>query len=215
MNKYVKAGLLIVTLVIPALIFTFLRFFATNHYNLPFYHPVTDSLGKVVMSGQDTVFYKVDPDGVSIKGQTTPLMGKAFENVITVVNYVQQPCSDSCQLLLSQLERVYAMRSGIPDIRLLSIAIDSLWKDTYPAQKGKEGWEMGVVNEGKSKELLYNQFRFQTKVPKSKTNSMETKLILIDRTGRIRGYYVGTDKEEIDRLMAEIKILDYEKNAME
>jgi protein SCO1/2 len=40
---------------------------------------------------------------------------------------------------------------------------------------------------------------------------LETKLVLIDADGHIRGYYNASDLEETNRLMAEIKILDYEK----
>ncbi len=49
MINFRKAGLLIVTLVIPALVFTFLKFFATNHYDLQHYFPITDTSGKIVV----------------------------------------------------------------------------------------------------------------------------------------------------------------------
>jgi protein SCO1/2 len=36
------------------------------------------------------------------------------------------------------------------------------------------------------------------------------KLVLIDRTGRIRGYYTGTDDKEVNKLLRDIKRLKYE-----
>jgi protein SCO1/2 len=33
------------------------------------------------------------------------------------------------------------------------------------------------------------------------------KLILVDKEGYIRGFYDGTDKKDVDRLMLEIKVL--------
>ena len=49
-------------------------------------------------------------------------------------------------------------------------------------------------------------------VPLKKAKSAETipyteQFILVDKQGYIRGFYDGTDPEEVDRLMAEVKIL--------
>ena len=33
------------------------------------------------------------------------------------------------------------------------------------------------------------------------------KFVLVDKQGRIRGYYNGTDKKDVDRLITEIKVL--------
>lgn len=59
MQKYIKAGMLTVVLVLPALVVLFLRGFAENHFQLPYLIPLTDSLGRVAMNGKDTVFYQV------------------------------------------------------------------------------------------------------------------------------------------------------------
>jgi hypothetical protein len=56
MKKYIKTGLLTLTLVGPVLVVILLHTFAENHYTLPHYFPVMDSTGKVQMSGQDTVY---------------------------------------------------------------------------------------------------------------------------------------------------------------
>ncbi|WP_221389889.1 hypothetical protein [Dyadobacter sp. NIV53] len=113
MKKYFKAGLLIFTLVIPALVFTFLRFFATNHYNIPFYYPLRDVNGHIMLSNKDTLFYSVQelnvkmPDGTDFPAH--PFAGK-----LTVIHYQpEKVCDDSCQLVLSNLERIYGLREKI------------------------------------------------------------------------------------------------------
>ena len=210
MNKYTKAGLLIVTLVIPALIFTFLRFFATNHYGVPYYHPLTDSSGKVIIENGDTLFYKVS--GIkSVKSDGTKVPDSIFKNKLTVVNYLPENCDDTCQIALSNLERVYQLRESIGNLELLTIT-DS----TYNAGNNKEvreqdGWLFVKVSGSKAEEVLDTVLKYQTKVTGSKTNSTDNKLILIDEDGHIRGYYNGSEREEADRLMAEIKILNFEK----
>ena len=208
MNKFFKAGLLIVTLVIPALIFTFLRFFATNHYDLPYYHAEKDSAGNIQVIDGDTVFYKVvdslgrkvlPPDG--IKGK------------VTVLSYLPQICGDSCRTEFIQLDRVYGLRQSIPYLHLVTFTPE--WpKDSMEFCQGigNPGWRVNLFSNAKDQVQFFDQFRLETKVPNAKTNSRELKLVLIDESGYIRGYYIGADSGEIDRLMAEIKILDYEKH---
>ena len=211
MKKYSKAGLLIVTLVIPALIFTFLRFFATNHYNIPYYHPLEEASGRVRMNGKDTLYYSVVSLNVmTVKG--SPVVPHPFRGKLTVVHYQPGTCTDSCEVLVNNLERIYDLRSGVKSLNLLTVS-DSL-SDVVrknPAYIGREGWLLGIVDKGDLKNVLHETFRFQTEIPKVKTNSIESRLILIDSDEHIRGYYNGFDKEEIDRLMAEIKILNFEK----
>ncbi|TDE12356.1 SCO family protein [Dyadobacter psychrotolerans] len=211
MNKYSKAGLLIVTLVIPALIFTFLRFFATNHYGVPFYHPLTDSKGKVIVNNEDTLFYEVKgikalkPDGQEVSKEV-------FKNKLTVVNYLPGACDDTCQITMGNLDRVYQLRQAIVNLNLLTITgVPSDSSENTKVLQSKEGWLVVISSTSDLEETLNKTLKYQTKVPGAKTNSANNKLILIDENGHIRGYYNGTDPEEANRLMAEIKILDFEK----
>ena len=59
MSKYLKAGILTLVLVMPALVVLFLHGFAENHFKLPYLVPTIDSTGQVKMSGKDTLFYQV------------------------------------------------------------------------------------------------------------------------------------------------------------
>jgi protein SCO1/2 len=208
MNKFFKAGLLIVTLVIPALIFTFLRFFATNHYDLPYYHAEKDSAGNVRVINGDTVFYKVAD---SLGRKLLPPGG--IQGKVIVLSYLPQICSDSCKEEFIQLDRIYGLRQSIPYLNLATFTRE--WpKDSMEFCRGigKSGWQVNLLPSREEEIQFFDRFQFETKVPKAKTNSRELKLVLIDDNGYIRGYYIGADSEEIDRLMAEIKILDYEKN---
>ena len=210
MTKVLKAGLLIITLVVPALFFLFLQVFTTNHYDVPYFHPVKDLAGRAIVAHGDTIYYEVMPTRIkSIDNKVFPK--EYLKGGLTVVSYLPRDCKDSCRIVFSQLERIYALRNSIPDVRLLTIAETvPFLGDRFPGNLGGNAWKIGVVSEMNRDSVLNIDFRFNTKVPKSKTNSIERKLILIDRQGHIRGYYIGTDNDEIDRLMAEIKILDYE-----
>jgi len=210
MNKYTKAGLLVVTLVIPALIFTFLRFFATNHYGVPYYHPLIDSGGKIVIKNGDTLFYQVS--GIKgIKSDGTKVPDGIFKNKLTVVNYLPENCNDTCQIALGNLERVYRLRESIKNLELFTITDSSYNIEGHKEVREQDGWLFVKVLGSGAKEVLDTVLKYQTKVPAAKTNSTDNKLILIDEDGHVRGYYNGSEREETDRLMAEIKILDFEK----
>jgi protein SCO1/2 len=211
MINFRKAGLLIVTLVIPALVFVFLKYFGTNHYDLPHFFPVKDNTGKIVVKQGDTLFYKVpvirlnNTDGKSIA--LTPGRGK-----ITVVGYLPEHCLNTCQVVLGQMQRVFDMKEHIANLQLLTLA--DKWngvEDIYPESLNTKGWEVLTGSEGQVKRVWNDALKLLTEVPESKTNALETKLVLIDEDGHIRGYYNASDVEETNRLMAEIKILDYEK----
>ena len=211
MKKYTKAGLLIITLVIPALIFTFLRFFATNHYNIPFYHPLTNADGSIKMNGKDTVFYSVPKlDANTLAGNDLPR--HLFKGKLTVINYLPEECLDSCQIVQSNLQRIQSLMKEIKGLRMITIC-DTITREEIGSSRFTDntGWIIAKVKPENLQIVLNGALKFQTKIPKAKTNSLESKLILIDKDEHIRGYYNGYDTDEIDRLMAEIKILDFEK----
>jgi protein SCO1/2 len=189
MKKFGKAGLLIFTLVIPALVFTFLRFFATNHYNVPIYHPLTDGEGEVRVSGKDTLFYTV-PD----------IQDLSFKGGLTVVSNWAKQCDDTCQIMRDNLNRIYALREGIRGLSLISLT-DSV--SSSVESENKIGWQFASLDSiDQNRILKWNDLR-----DIDKSGSFQNRWILIDENGHIRGYYNGADAADTDRLMAEIKIL--------
>lgn len=211
MNKFLKAGLLIVTLVIPALIFTFLRYFATNHYEIPFYFPQFNPSGEVMISNGDTVYYQINPKYLkSLKGNA--LSTDQFRNGLTVVNYAPEICDDSCKIIRDQLARIKTLGDGISGLKVITITEErqvSSGDDETIANR--EGWSVAMFPKDKQREVLMETFKLGTTIPKFEMALPEQKLMLVDRDGCIRGYYMGADKAEFDRLMAEIKILNYEE----
>ncbi|MCE7043990.1 hypothetical protein [Dyadobacter sp. CY312] len=195
MKKYGKAGLLIVTLVIPALIFTFLRFFATNHYNVPFYHPVTDTQGLIRGNNGDTLFYTVSGEKLALNGN------------LTVVSYLSEQCDDSCRVMRDNLNRIYALQEGVKGLELLSLHE----RTVSDSSVAKAGWRnIQLSSHDRDSILKWNEF-----VDTKKIGAPENRWMLIDRDGHIRGYYNGADSEETDRLMAEIKILSIDDQGFE
>lgn len=213
MINFRKAGLLILTLVIPALVFVFLKLFATNHYDLPYYHPQFTATGDITLNNGDTVFYKV-PEITLKKTDGNSFVAKLGDGKMTVVNFLPQACDDSCKIVLGQVDRISALTESIPNLQLLTLAENWNGKNaSYPVLMDSKNWLVLTGSTEEVAEVCKRVLKMETKVPKAKTNSLESKLVLIDTKGQIRGYYNLSDLEETDRLMGEIKILDYEKKS--
>ena len=56
MKNYWKAGILTLTLVLPALLLVFMHLTAENQYKLPRFFPRTETSGKVLLAERDTLF---------------------------------------------------------------------------------------------------------------------------------------------------------------
>jgi len=194
MKKFPKAGLLIITLVIPALIFTLLKLFGTNHYDLPYFVAEKDGNGSIIMQNGDTLFHQVSADcgvfgGVNLDGR------------LTVVSRMPSNCGEPCERAIDELERIAALKAAIPELQVLLVATDAVRQGDWQSVKA----DSVVVADCFEKEL--------TDIAKGSNivNGRAGQIVLIDRNKHVRGFYKAGDGEETGRLMAEIKILDYEK----
>ena len=201
MKNFPKAGLLIVTLVIPALIFIFLKFFARNHYDLPYFNPERNNVGAIIVQNGDTLFHKVS-DRIFTKEAAE------FRGKLTVIHYLPEACGETCKLVISQLQRISALHAEIPELNVLTLAQDAAKQNAeVPGVNGKE-WKLFTYPESETTSFFEKELGIQ----KDQLESAQDLIILADANGFVRGYYKGVDPEEIERLMAEIKILAYEGN---
>jgi protein SCO1/2 len=165
MQKYIKAGMLTLVLALPALIVLFLHGFAENHFQLPYFVPLTDSSGRIVMNGQDTLFYQV------------PTTNKKS---IRVVSFIGDDAPNQLKQQFLRVEKLASEKIIVEKIAGQNAEIEAIQKYRVP-----------LLKKAKSSQTIpyYEQF------------------VLIDKKGYIRGFYEGTNPEEVDRLITEIKIL--------
>ena len=224
-----KAGILLATLLVPALLYVFLRFATKNHYVLPRYLPKIDStrgeplMGKVkLLDGQeitDTIFNHIPP--FKLIDQDGKLIDQSVvKGKIYVASFFFTRCGTVCPKISSQLTRVQDIFRDKPDIVFLSHSVDpehdrpaqlKAYAQKYDAIPGKwyfltgtkadiydlalHGYYLPVVDagvkEGKPDETFIHS----------------EKLVLVDKDGIVRGFYDGTDKVDVDRLVLEIRVL--------
>ncbi|GGN09795.1 hypothetical protein GCM10010967_52100 [Dyadobacter beijingensis] len=194
MKKFPKAGLLIITLVIPALIFALLKLFGTNHYDLPYFVAEKDGSGSAVVQNGDTLFHQVSNDcglfaAVKLDGH------------LTVVSRIPANCGEPCERGADELERLAALKASIPELQIVAVSTGSVRNGSWQSVKA----DSIAIASCFEKELTDNEKGSEA------LNGPAGQIVLIDRERHVRGFYKAGDAEETDRLMAEIKILDYEK----
>ena len=213
MNKILKAGILIIALVIPALIFLNLKYFAHNHYRLPVYF-ATDSVAngkyfKITKAHKIPDFSLLSQDSVSVN------LGK-YKNKILIVDFVFTRCQTICPKMTNELLRIQEDFAEDSDVSLISFTVDPDFDKPYILKKHIQDKN---VDSNKwtfltgSKDSIYAlaQRGFFLTAMEDRDRPLEfihsDKVVLVDKNGWIRGYYNGTDRKEIERLVAEIKVL--------
>lgn len=211
---------LVCILLIPVLIFMFLKSFGNNEYDLPVYFekgvdnpfrecPITDTTQHYIPQ-------------FAFANQNGQLVGsEEMKGKITIVDFFFTSCPSICPVMSKEMERVNDMFREEDRVRILSISIDpeydtpevlQTYADEHGAQAGK--WDFLSGDKLETYQLARCGFVLPTidgmGVPDDFVHS--DKFVLIDEQGRIRGYYSGTNREDVDLLMLETKVLLHGKD---
>ncbi|MCY7353312.1 MAG: SCO family protein [Cytophagaceae bacterium] len=230
MKNLAKAGILITVLVVPAFIFLFLRTFGENRFALRRYYPLTDSTTERVLmrptpnarffeAKEDTIFHTI-PSFSLTDEQSKTVTEKAIRGKIHVADFFFTRCETVCPKLSSQLSRVQEIFIDNPDVRLVSYTVDPdhdtpdvlrRYAKEYDAEPGKwyflTGQKQEIYDLAQKGYFVAVQAKGDGQDNPSETFTHSEKLVLVDKEGTIRGYYDGTDKVDVDRLILEIRVL--------
>lgn len=214
-----KVLLLGVLLIVPVLVYLFLKVFGTNHYTLRTYMPAIEDTGEPVIQNGDTIFHRV-PD-FSLTSQTGQIISQQnLQGKIYVANFFFASCKDVCKKMSSNLQQVQEAFMKEPAVKLVSYTVDperdsvavlSKYAETYGANPDK--WYLLTG----PKSQIYQLAQEGYKLPAMQAPSLipdfihSEKLLLIDEEKHVRGIYDGTNEEEIERLITEIKVLLQER----
>ncbi len=221
-KKIVKAGILIVLLVVPALVFIFLKTFGENKFDLPYFFPEVNSNGTVKVVDGDTLFHQI-PDFTlnTSNGEDFSLNKKASE--LKVVSFFFTRCGTTCPITNKYLSRIVDNFKGDSRIKIISITVDPEHDTEEVLAEYAKSLSNSLTNwyflTG-DKKTIYDLAIKEFKLPVSDASSYDSlitnidetfihsdKLILLDEKNFVRGIYSGTNNEETDRLKLEIKVL--------
>lgn len=171
-----------------------------------------------INSSKDLKNHKIgDFKLVNQNGDT--ITNKDYKHKIYVTNFIFTRCLSICPIMTSNMEILQEEFLNDSDVKLLSISVTPVI-DSVPVLK--EYAALNNVNSGKwnittgDKKEIYNLARKQFFAVLDEGDGglqdfiHTSNFILVDKKGRIRGIYEGTNLKEIDRLKNDIKTLKKE-----
>ncbi|MBD8487847.1 SCO family protein [Echinicola sp. CAU 1574] len=213
--RVLQIMVLICILMVPVLIVLFLRNFGENEYDIPVLYEkgVEDPFGDCNFNSEGQHYI---PE-FSFVAQDSSVVGRAdMEGKVTVVDFFFSTCPSICPVMSLEMERVQDAFRNESKVQLYSISIDpdydtpkvlSEYAELHAARPDKWFFLNGPKQE------VYDLARCGFILPTVDGEGVaedfvhSDKLALIDEEGRIRGYYSGTNREDVDLLILETKIL--------
>lgn len=228
-----KIGILFMVLIVPVFIYLGLNQFGTNHFSLPRYIPAIDSTtGEILFqprlnarwneSKMDTVFQTI-PDFNLIDQSGHTFSSKTLQGKIYVASFFFTRCTTICPKVSFQISRVQDTFANDATVKLISISVDPKYDTPIHLLAYAKRFDANLSHWSfltGEKKVIYPLILKGFHVPLADAseydqaikNPDETfihseRLVLVDKKGVIRGFYDGTDKKEVDRLLVEIKVL--------
>lgn len=143
-----------------------------------------------------------------------------FKDKIYVADFFFTTCPSICPIMTRNLQKVNEHFKDHPDVKILSHTVwpevDTVAALKAYAEKHGASADKWVFVTGEKKELyrMARKFYFTLKpaevgeVGDGDSDFIHTSnLVLVDRNKQIRGFYEGTDKAEVDRLIKDIEKL--------
>ncbi len=210
---------MIAILVIPGVAYLLIRTGKNNFTRLEIFgtrEPVEKTVnGKLII---DTIYHTVG-DFSFIDSNNDTINQSITSNKIFVADYFFTTCKSICPKMSDQLMRVQFAFKDDPDVMILSHTVDpegdtpsvlSAYAKQHNAIKGK--WYFLTGDKKELYDMARNSY-YVTALPGDGGEEdfiHSEQFVLVDKEKRIRGFYDGTDYNEVTRLIGEIKVLEQE-----
>jgi len=213
-RKNIKRLTLFALLGVPTLVFLLLKYGGQNYYDLPVFDPEVPGCELNLVDGHHQVpnYTLTDAKG-SAFSYAQDLKGK-----IHVVGFFSTGCQNNCLQIFTELERVQDALE-LPDLQLLTISTDPKHDTpeklrTFASEQGitADNWHILTGEQAQVQHIA--RCGYFSLGPEAEAYSSGeaygTHLVLVDKEGKLRGFFEPNDREEIDRLIIEIQILKYQ-----
>lgn len=201
-----KAVLLGVILLVPVLIYIFLQAFGENRYALPVYGAEGTKI-----TGCEGISFPHTVEALAC-ATTDSLFSASLVGRIDRLYHFPDG-NDSVRNLEANEIRRFLQKTSSHSYRLITFAQpekgESYWQNlSERADPAKKRWVAGSCSNDLA---TIKNCTLLLPLAEAKRPHSASRMILVDSRGLIRGFYVGSDKEEIDRLIIEMDILNQEK----
>lgn len=210
MKNRMNGKLVLVILLLPVSLYAVVTWYGNQFSRLPVFTRA--------LPGNKEQPYQVRP--FSLINQDDKITGTAaWEGKIAVVNFFFTHCPGICPKMTLNLLEVQKAFEGDDQVMISSLTVDPEHDSTlrlrqYAQQFGIRAgkWQLLTGSKKDIYRLARNGFGVVATDgdggPQDFIHS--DKLVLVDPQKRIRGYYNGTDKQEVQQLIRDIKKLKHE-----
>jgi len=174
--------------------------------------------GERTVSGTDTVYHTIAPFAF-VNQDSVRVTNETFRNKIYVADFFFTTCRTICPLMKTQMLRVYEATRNLPDVAILSHTIDPQHDDVPRLRDFAERlgvtdnrWHFVTGNADSIFHLAQTSYFATAMEDKTEPDGFihSGSFLLIDKERRIRGTYNGTEEQDVNRLMGDIKRLRLE-----
>jgi protein SCO1/2 len=171
--------------------------------------------GNKYLENNDTVFHTVPPF-TFINQDSAAITEKSFDGSIYVADFFFTTCQSICPVMSTQMEKVAQAFKGNDNVKFLSHTVDPETDSvrqlkTYAIQHHADSKQWMFVTG--DKKALYDIARAGYLLDAHEGDGGPDDFIhtqnfaLIDKDKRIRGFYDGTNSEEVEQLIKDINLL--------
>lgn len=215
-SKYKFFG--IVLLVLSTIIITVMYQALDPVKKLPVYQPNQVSSELVDSTIQHVKKYHTIADFNLTNQNGQKVTQKDYENKIYVADFFFTTCQTICPIMTDNMVTIQNSLHNDQEVLLLSHSvtpdIDSVARlKKYALEKGVDDSKWNLVTGQKEEiyKLARTSYLAAKDQPYSEYDLIHTEnFVLVDKQRRIRGFYDGTNGEEIERLLQDIAILKKE-----
>ena len=144
-----------------------------------------------------------------------PLSFADLKGHIWVADFIFTSCPGPCPMMTSKMSQLQTAFSVVEDVRLVSFSVDperdtpevlSKYADHYGADKDK--WLFLTGDKKEIYDLAISSLKLSVREdPESMQIIHSTQFVLVDKTGRIRGYYNSRENEALRQLVLDVERL--------
>jgi protein SCO1 len=171
--------------------------------------------GQKYFNGKDSVFHTIKPfKFINQNGDT--ITEKNFEGCIYVTDYFFTTCQSICPIMSTQMELVAKEFSDFKNVKFLSHTVNpendsvNVLLDYAKAHHANpEQWHFVTGDKKQLYDMARESYLLNAEVGDGGPNDFihTQNFALIDTKKNIRGFYDGTDKADVQRLIKDIKTL--------
>lgn len=196
-----KTGILILLLGVPVFLFIWGKYSLTHHFTLPTYY------SQNIDANGDTVYHKTLPFNL-LNFDKEVVDESIVDQKYYIAGFFTASCTNDCMKMISQMVKVQESFSNLGDFKILLFTPDS--HDVIGEIYDDYNFGEQVVILSGTDSVIANlaQNSYFINVLDQDKSYFENKLVLVDKKKEIRGFYLGTDNSQIDRMLTEVRLLD-------